>query len=415
MPSLLLCSYPSTGKTTFANLLAERALNHKSKSIRNVIIVNEEMARPDQTKASCYENAAAEKFTRAALKNEFDKYCRSSSTFRSPSDLKSPMLKDHNDEAKTKESTLVILDSMNYIKGFRYELHCIAKAAGQKHAVIWLLCSQDVAKSWNSKRRILENDDKLRAPSTVHGSYPDVLMDELMQRFEPPDQRNRWDQPLYRVDVDSTLSSRDIGDVAENILNRSVYNMHSLKASIRDESQTTVRTSNASFRRVNNARKSLQPSSSTETPSCTAAAGPEHQEDTSTASNRTMEDIIDEILDSFITDVQPLKQGMSTKAEITASVNVLNDVDSICQQVINAFMNSQKLSILTLGAGGSGKVSIPLTEGKTFSIDCKRSFQLIELRRFMRQYIKMVSTHPPTDTSRDGISISFLTYVSSQL
>ena len=427
MPSIILTGYPCSGKTTFSHLLAERAIQHKSQSIEHVIIVNEELARPGLTKPLCYENSNAEKFTRAALKAEFDKYCRSSSIKSLPSSIfvKSAVDRISKEACITKNNTLVILDSMNYIKGYRYELHCIAKSAGQKHAVIWLLCSQELAKTWNIKRRRGEDTH-----TESDNAYSDQLMDELIQRFEPPDQRNRWDQPLYRVEVDAILSGnnqdtdhvlngdmkKNTGDIAEDILNRSVYNMHSLRDSISDESQTSVRISKANFRRVGQLNNSTYPSTVLKdtTPMDHLSTASSHIHDTNLSQPvRTMEEIIDDILDSFISDVQHLKQGLSTKADVAANVNVLNNVDSICQEVINAFMHLQKIYILSLGSGG--KVSVPISDSKTFTMDCKRPVQLIELRRFMRQYIKLVSTHPPTDTSKDGISVSFLKYISSQL
>ena len=92
-----------------AKLLAERAKSHRSGLIKNVVIINEQSARPDKTLFQCYETSTEEKLTRSALKSEFDKYVVGDRT------------------------TLVILDSLNYIKGFRYELHCISKAVGEKH------------------------------------------------------------------------------------------------------------------------------------------------------------------------------------------------------------------------------------------------------------------------------------------
>ena len=127
MPSLILTGHPCAGKTTFANRLAAQALAHKSNLIQSTIIINEQSARPDKTIYECYANSTEEKLTRSALKSEFDKYAM--------------------DPTK-----LVILDSMNYIKGFRYELHCISKSAGQKHGVIWVLCKENVAKAWNDVR-----------------------------------------------------------------------------------------------------------------------------------------------------------------------------------------------------------------------------------------------------------------------
>ena len=37
--------------------------------------------------------------------------------------------------------------------------------------------------------------------------YTEEHMNKLMLRHEPPDQRNLWDRPLYRVVVRSTLSN----------------------------------------------------------------------------------------------------------------------------------------------------------------------------------------------------------------
>jgi protein KTI12 len=169
MPSLILTGYPSAGKTSFAELLASRALSHKSSLIKTTVIINEANARPDKTLQECYFNSTEEKLTRSALKSEFDKF------------VKDP-------------SKLVILDSMNYIKGFRYELHCISKSAGQKHGVVWTLCREQVAKAWNEQRSKSKQDY----------FYTQEMMDELIARYEPPDQRNRWDRPLWRVDVCST-------------------------------------------------------------------------------------------------------------------------------------------------------------------------------------------------------------------
>ena len=120
MPSLVLTGHPCVGKTTFAHLLAARALRHPSNTISNVIHIRESTACPDRTKAECYSDSHKEKTTRAALKSEFDRAVN---------------------ERGSGGSTLVILDSLNYIKGFRYELHCISKAAGERHGVVWVMGS----------------------------------------------------------------------------------------------------------------------------------------------------------------------------------------------------------------------------------------------------------------------------------
>jgi len=425
--------------------------------------------------------------TRAALKSEFEKHCGGSG----------------------KKNTLVILDSMNYIKGYRYELHCIAKAAGEKHAVIWVLLQPDIAIRWNNERRQRHNDEY--APTNhakedcvndgassgsrtnaVEGDvtyyYTEDQMKELACRYEPPDQRNRWDRPLYRVDVTSTLDAKALGDycvpktdddgddtgkAAEEVLHNSVYNFHSLSDAIRDESQSKVATSSAyskqqrnktasvssSFQRravggrsagrAGGARGGFQRHIPTATTTTTTddkqhddavthhsirsneesdANGSINVKDESTniagvkgnTVKKNIEDLIDAILDSFLLDVQPLKQGMSTKLHSSASSNVLHQVDSISQQTMTAFLSAQQKT----GASGGGNLKIPIGVGsdvtatggeETYSIQSTRTIRVVEMKRWKRQYIKWVSDHPPKDTSEVGIARSFLSYVENQI
>ena len=48
------------------------------------------------------------------------------------------------------QDTLVILDSMNYIKGYRYELFCLARGANTQHCVIWCETNLEKARKWNA-------------------------------------------------------------------------------------------------------------------------------------------------------------------------------------------------------------------------------------------------------------------------
>jgi protein KTI12 len=417
MPALILTGNGCTGKTTFATLFSQRAKKHKSGLIKNVVIINEESARPDKTLYECYATSTEEKLTRSALKSEFDKY----------------VVGD--------KKTLVILDSLNYIKGFRYELHCISKAVGEKHGIIWLLCDEEVAKKWNEKR--INGGQKPKGYF-----YSEEMMDELMLRYEPPDQRNRWDRPLYRVDVHSTLSdslldelkiskksgSNENGDdetgrAAENILSKSVYNMHSLSDAIKDSTQSTTVTSNkkigTSFRRAATAgsgfRRATKNNTETDEPSSTKAenenekiAPPKKTENVKVDSKRQvkkMEDLIDAILDSYLLDVEPLKAGQSTTLATAASSNVLHDVDSVSQDISTAFLNAQKNSSI----GNGGKVIVPIGKGKTFSIQINKTVQVVEMKRLRRQYVRWVKDHPPKDTSQVGIAASFLSFLENQL
>jgi tRNA uridine 5-carbamoylmethylation protein Kti12 len=55
-------------------------------------------------------------------------------------------LKSAFDRVSKTDRTLVIIDSQNYIKGFRYELHCISKATEERHEVLWVLNRLPVVK-----------------------------------------------------------------------------------------------------------------------------------------------------------------------------------------------------------------------------------------------------------------------------
>ena len=366
MPCLILTGHPCTGKTTFAHKLKERALQHPSNLIDNVIILNEECVCVNQSKAECYATSQAEKATRSALKAALDK--------------------------NLAPRTLVILDSMNYIKGYRYELHCLSKAAGERHGVIWVLNSIDVVKQWN------------------HETYPDELLEELIQRYEPPDSRNRWDKPLYRVDLTpSSDTSSSTNQAAQDALQRSVYNMYSLSDAITDSAaaepaKAKAKSAASSFKkRPSNRSKAnatvveSQEETTTETNASDRAPSETSKQSEEIKTNLSLEERIDEILDSFFQDVQPLKEGTSTHQIMLGDADVLNKVDSLTQKVctIVAQAPSSRVELMDYGV----------------ALASPRKLALPELKRLRQQYIRWVAQHPPTDVSDRAIVESFVKYV----
>ncbi len=139
-------------------------------------------------------DAASEKKTRGALKAATDR----------------ALIKDR----------VVIVDSLNYIKGYRravppgifsapmpllqsqvvdaaslmravhgwrrYELWCIARALATRYAVVHCDAAPQRCTAWNAER-LARN-----APA-----YEEAVMEGLKTRFEKPDSKNRWEAPLF--------------------------------------------------------------------------------------------------------------------------------------------------------------------------------------------------------------------------
>ena len=388
MPCLIVTGHPCAGKSELARKLQERALQHSL--IDKVVIINEESACPDHTKNQCYETSLTEKKTRAALKSAFDRAVGASS-----------------------KKTLVILDSLNYIKGFRYELHCISKAVGERHGVLWVLNRLDVCQEWNSKL-------------PAEKAYQPSALVELVQRYEPPDERNRWDKPLYMVDVAPTRT----GNAKSEALQNSVYNMHALGESMGEIPVAAATASvkkpvKSAFKKSAFTRKAkaetnaapstggnlITPNKSTPISAEISSATPDQATSDSagipTAETKSLEQQLDDILDSFLLKVQPLKEGMSTRQNIAGDANVLQEMDSITQRLVSALASAQN-------APTGGKLQVT-TNGMTFIMDYKRPISLTELRRLRKQYLQWVALHPPEDSCEQGIAKSFLSYVEAQL
>ena len=375
MPVLIIAGHPSAGKTTLAYLLKERALLHDA--IDEVVVLNEESEcgciqndgsdhdvgessstenksnKVVTSKQELYETSNAEKQTRGALKSAFDRAVGKS------------------DGSNKNSRRLVILDSLNYIKGFRYELHCISKASGEKHGILWVLNRMSVIQQWNK-------------------NYSSELLQELISRFEPPDDRNRWDKPLFTVDVavaanvasslneDKEVQANNVSSKSE-VLENSVYNMHALGEAFgttptteqtdnnTSESASVVagsqRTSKSAFARGKapkksafQRRKKVSPpsekdekkipsgynqeinkiifdtsimtfqgqnaavesekgprgntSTSASTPSASQSTPSRQKEAINT---KSLEEQLDDILDTFLLQTQNLKEGMSTR------------------------------------------------------------------------------------------------------
>jgi protein KTI12 len=156
MPLVLMCGYPCSGKSRRAQELA-LALQAQGHTVH---LVGEEGLGVERGVA--YANSTAEKQVRGGIKSAVDRLLRG--------------------------NTCVIVDSLNYIKGYRYELYCIARSMKTSSCVIQTVVRDEQCLEWHRER------------GSLYGS--DEAVRALILRFEAPDGHNRWDKPLFSLTVE---------------------------------------------------------------------------------------------------------------------------------------------------------------------------------------------------------------------
>ncbi|KAI5991314.1 chromatin associated protein KTI12 [Pisolithus orientalis] len=98
------------------------------------------------------------------------------------------------------QNKVVIVDSLDYIKGFRYQIYCAARELKVRVCTAWVyvLAMPDLCKQWNSER----TDGEVYAPETLAN---------LLQRYEEPSSMVRWDSSLSTVSwTDEDVPADDI-------------------------------------------------------------------------------------------------------------------------------------------------------------------------------------------------------------
>lgn len=162
---VVITGNPCSGKSGIATRLAEII---RASGLDAVVIDENEALHLKRSEA--YTNVVSEKNTRGHLRSEAER-------------------------AMSQPNRLVILDSLNNIKGYRYELWCLARAAATRYCVLHVDVPPELCRAWNelrssSHRQRGDGGDK---------SYPSTVLEDLLCRYERPESRNRWDSPLYTI------------------------------------------------------------------------------------------------------------------------------------------------------------------------------------------------------------------------
>ncbi|CAG9467432.1 unnamed protein product [Pedinophyceae sp. YPF-701] len=220
MPLVVVCGQPSCGKTTVSQRLAamfrERIAQATPedpqllRDLKDVVVVDEPSLhmRPNEA----YADMPREKMLRGAIRAEAD--------------------------GKLNKRTVVIVDSVNGIKGFRYELWCVARAAATRHCCVHVDTPSASREAWNAAR-VPEGDRWLSH-----------IFDDLSGRFERPDGRNRWDSPLITVypEMGADATERALQDVVAALTEQG--NKNSTRALAKDL-RPTMATSNVPLSSTN--------------------------------------------------------------------------------------------------------------------------------------------------------------------
>ena len=166
---VLLCGPPASGKSVLARAVAAAAVdsgdgNHTLPS--RIVTIDESTLLPG-VRDDWLSTPEAEKRLRDAVRSALERACGA-------------------------QGTLVIVDAQNGIKGFRYELFCVSRAAGVRYCVVHCDVPAETCSKWNTSRD--EGEDR----------YAESVLLDLCSRFERPDSRFRWESPLF------TLHAREL-------------------------------------------------------------------------------------------------------------------------------------------------------------------------------------------------------------
>lgn len=155
MPLVILCGPPCGGKTALSRRLADY-ITESAGGGKTVEVISEE--DHDADRATAYGSSALEKRARANFLSAV--------------------------ERRVSCERIVIADGLNYIKGFRYQLYCVARAASTPHCLLYCQTPASV----------------VRARNEALARYPPAAVEELLGRFEEPHYAARWDTPMFTAD-----------------------------------------------------------------------------------------------------------------------------------------------------------------------------------------------------------------------
>ncbi len=321
MPLVLIVGRPSSGKTTVACQI-RASIERASPGLKVDVI--DDAPNATQTKSDLYRDSKQEKMTLGSLRSGV--------------------------ERRIHKSNVLIVDSLNMIKGYRYELWALARQAGTRCCVVSIETGAETCKAWNAAR-----DPEER--------YEDAVMDDLVGRMERPDSKWRWESPLFSLYPDREQETADdVARVCEEVAAYCVGDANDTKNN--DTKNNDIKNRNErSEGRHQTAR----------------AAGP-----------------------------GDLNKSIATARATLAPTNLLHDIDKEVQATIRQITDAQTLA----GGAPAGIISF----GPDMPVlNATRPITTVELRRWKRMFVKMVTNNTFNESQPKQVSALFVQYVSQQL
>ena len=186
MPLILLTGLPNSGKTKTCEALMKKlneffddSNNNSPLSFKPNIIYHsdETLSIPP----SSYSDPKLEKFNRGKIQ----------SIMRRDVNLKN----------------IVIVNSLNYIKGFRYQLFIDCKNFNEGYCLVYTIKHVEDELERAKVGNLLElsaagqlntENDHIIKEEGKENKWDKNLINELAMRFEEPNERNRWDSPCFK-------------------------------------------------------------------------------------------------------------------------------------------------------------------------------------------------------------------------
>lgn len=332
---IILTGLPKSNKSLVAKDILRRLLD----AGEECVLVDEPSLSLKRNKA--YKDARMEKITRQTLQSTVERYVRPNGPH-------------------------VILDSMNLVKGFRYQLWCIARENACRCVTLFCADSREVATSRNQSAALKEVDASVEA-------YEDSIFEDLCNRYEVPDTRDRWHKPMFTLKTKPIASEDFSGEIYKGDY---VSNSNDDGAHVFVDGEMTY---DAIIRMV-------------------SGEGSSKDETTGDGDGEAMTSLEESFARNAAIDGasrKSLRPTFATAITRLSETNLRYSLDKAIQRVIDSI--AKQNSANPLGVSDPTTYTFEDIHGQDCStglkpIRCVRQPTLIELRRFKRDFLKISSS-----------------------